>query len=67
MKFITEDKNWDVEDIKIEDIDYKDAPDFCDAFIASATINGHDATDEELDELNDDSEFVFACVEKYLY
>ena len=58
--------DWEVEDIEMEDIDYNDCPDFCDAFIASATVNGHEATEEELNEMNDDGTFVYQCLEDYL-
>ena len=61
-----------VHDIEVDGIDTRDYPDFCDAFIAHATIEledgtFRDATDAELDELNEDSDFVYAAVENYLY
>jgi len=59
--------DWEVEDIEMEDIDYEDCPDFCDAFISSASINGKKATDEQLDQLNDDSSFVYECLIDYMY
>lgn len=37
-------------------------PDFVDSYIVSAMIDGRPATDDELDELNDDSEFVYDLV-----
>ena len=40
--------------VEFEDIDYKDAPDFCDAFISYAEhIDGTPLTTDELDILND--------------
>jgi hypothetical protein len=39
-----------------------DFPDFCDAYIASATYDGRDMTEEELEELNDDTDFVYKAV-----
>ena len=59
--------DWEVENIQMDGIDYNDAPDFCNAFISRATIDGHKAKDEELDELNDDSDFVYDCLMDYLY
>ena len=42
----------------IEGIDYRDAFDFCDAYISKAEINGRDMTEDELEELNEDKDFV---------
>jgi hypothetical protein len=47
-----------ITDIEIEGIDYKDFPDFSDAFISSAYYEGRPMTDKELDELNEDHDFV---------
>jgi hypothetical protein len=59
-------------DIEVDGIDYGDAPDFCDAYICSATAVLEDgttryATEEELYELNEDSSFVYECVTEKLY
>jgi len=51
----------------VEGIDTKDAPDFCDAYITSAQYDGRPMTEEELEELNDDSDFVYEQVIKWLY
>lgn len=56
-----------IDNVKIEGIDYRDAFDFCDAFIASADYNGKPMTDEQLDELNEDRDFVYECVENHLF
>jgi hypothetical protein len=57
-----------IDNVKIEDIDFNDAPDFVDAFIASADYNGVPMTEEELDELNDnEDEFKYECLMKHLY
>ena len=56
-----------IEDVAVDGIDYNDYPDFCDAFIASATYNGKPMSDEMLDTLNEDYEFVYESVENYLY
>ena len=56
-----------IDNIKIEDIDTNDYPDFCDAFIASADYDGVPMTNEQSDELNEDSEFVHDCVFNYLF
>ena len=58
-------------DFEVDGIDTRDYPDFCDAFICDATVleNGEwrDATDLEIDELNEDLDLVYSCVENYLY
>lgn len=61
----------EVEDFVVEGIDTKDYPDFCDAYIESASVleNGtwRDATENELDQLNDDSDLVYEEVLNYLF
>lgn len=58
-------------DILFGGVDFKDYPDFCDAYIESAywnTETEHVAlSDEELDELNDDSMLVLELLYKKLY
>ena len=56
-----------ISDIEVDGIDMSDYPDFCDAFIASATYGDRDMTEEELDVLNNDGESVYEAVQKYLY
>ena len=56
-----------IEDVDVDGIHGWDAPDFCDAYICSATYKGRDMTDEELDALNDDRDFVYTAVERKLY
>jgi hypothetical protein len=51
-----------IDNILVGGIDGNDYPDFCDAFIESADIDGVAATEEQLDELNEDSSFVHECV-----
>lgn len=56
-----------IDDVEIEGIDPRDAPDFCDAFISSASYDGRDMTEEELEELNQDTSFVYEAVLDWLY
>jgi len=58
-----------ITDVEVEDIDTKDAPDFCDAFIASARWEdtGELLSEPELEELNDDGDLVYDAVLKVLY
>ena len=58
---------WKLEDVKVEDIDMKDYPDFCDAFIASATIDGRELTELELNEVNEDYDYLYSQIENTLY
>ena len=53
--------------IEFDGIDYSDAPDFCDAFISYARYEDRDLTETELDELNEDRDFVYEKLMDYLY
>lgn len=49
-----------IKDVEVEGIDTRDYPDFVDAFISSATYEGREMTEEELDHLNENySDFVY--------
>ena len=50
-----------IDDVIVSGIDMKDYPDFCDAFIDSAIWieSGKQLTESEIDELNQDSEYVY--------
>lgn len=56
-----------IDNIEVEGVDFSDYPDFCDAFIASADYDGVEMTDDQLDQLNDDSDFVYQCVLDQLF
>jgi hypothetical protein len=56
-----------ITDITIEAIDHDDYPDFVDAYISSATYDGRDATEEELDEINQNTEYVYEAVIAQLF
>ena len=43
-----------VSNVVVEDVDHKDYPDFCDAFIASADYDGMEMTEAQLDKLNEE-------------
>lgn len=55
-----------VDNIVIEGIDRKDYPDFVDAYIVSADYNGIEMNDDEIENLNKDSEFIHEQVLKQL-
>ena len=48
-----------VTDTEIEGVVLSDYPDFCDAYIANATYDGREITEEELEELNEDRDFIY--------
>ena len=52
--------------IEVDGIDTKDYPDFCDAYISSADYDGVPMTDEQLDELNEDGDYVYGHIMDYL-
>ena len=56
-----------IDNIEIDGIDSRDYPEFCDAYISSADYNGEEMTDEQLEEINNDSEFVYESVMSHLY
>jgi len=56
-----------IDNIEVGGIDYTDAFDFCDAFIENADYDGKPMTDEQLDELNEDRDFVYECVQNHLF
>jgi len=56
-----------ISDIDVDGIDTRDYPDFCDAFISSAFYDGREMTDEELDVLNENYDFVYDEVHKRIF
>ena len=55
-----------INDIEVDGIDTADYPDYCDAYIAYATYDGKSMSDEQLDELNQDSDFVYEQVQDFV-
>ena len=55
-----------IDNIEVDGIDTKDYPDFCDAYIVSADYDGKPMTDEQLDELNEDGDYVYEHIMDYL-
>lgn len=56
-----------ISNIEVEGIDYRDYPDFVDAYIGYAEYDGKEMTDEQLDALNEDGDFVYEAVQNYLF
>jgi hypothetical protein len=57
-EFTSEDLK-DLTSVEIEGIDTKDHPDYCDAFVANAVWFDRELTDDELEVVNNDSDFVY--------
>jgi hypothetical protein len=62
-------KGRSITDIEVEDIDTRDAPDFCDAYIATAhwKDTGEELSVAELEELNADGGLVYEATVLQLY
>lgn len=58
-----------ITDVELDGIDTKDYPKFCDAFICGAAwiTSGVPLTEIELDELNEDYDFVYNQVMDYFF
>jgi len=57
-----------ISDVDWDGIDYKDYPDYCDAFIISATYKGREMTEDEIDLLQDEnSEFCYDNLWTFLH
>ena len=56
-----------ITNVKFEGIDHKDYPDYCDAYIVSADYNGEPMTDEQIEELAQDTELVYDLLIEHLY
>jgi len=56
-----------IKSIVFEGIDYTDYPDYCDAYIVSAEYDGSPMTDEQIDEINDDTDFLYELLIEHLH
>jgi hypothetical protein len=56
-----------ISNVSIDGIDFNDYPDFCDAYVDTADYDGRPMTDEEIEKLNEDSEFVSEKVFAQIY
>ena len=52
--------------VEMGGVDMADYPDFCDAYVDSCDVNGVEATDEQLDMINEDSDFIYEQLEDYM-
>lgn len=56
-----------VDNLEFDGIDHGDYPDYCDAHIVNADYDGIQMTDEQLEELNEDRDFVYDKLMDYLH
>lgn len=56
-----------VSNLEFEDIDHNDYPDFCDAYCSYAEIDGIAMNEKQLEELNENRDFVYDKLIDYLY
>jgi hypothetical protein len=55
-----------IHNIDFDGVDHSDYPDYCDAYILSCEIDGIEATEEQLNEINNDRDFVYEKLFNYL-
>jgi hypothetical protein len=55
-----------IKDIEFDGINHNDYPDYCDAYIVRAEYNGEEMTENQLNELNNDIDFVYGKLMDYL-
>ncbi len=53
--------------ITVEGLEGSDYPDFANAYISGAEYNGKELTDDQLDEVNENSLFVHDCAINQLF
>ena len=56
-----------ISNLEFSGIDKSDHPDYCDAYISGGDYDGEEMTEEQLEELNDDSDFVHEELYKFLW
>lgn len=57
-----------IDDVEIDGIDYRDYPDFCDAFLVSATYKGRQLTEQELEHVQESNpDWFYEQVEQCIY
>jgi hypothetical protein len=55
-----------IHNIEFDGVDHSDYPDYCDAYILSCEIDGIEATEKQLNEINNDRDFVYEKLFNYL-
>jgi hypothetical protein len=61
-------KEVDFKSLQIENINYSDYPDFCDAYIYDGFfVDGEPLDDETIEKLNQDNDAIYEAVQRYIY
>jgi hypothetical protein len=55
-----------ITNVKFDDVDHNDYPDYCDAYISEAHYDGVEMTQDQLDDLNGDVSFVYEKLMEFL-
>jgi len=56
-----------ITNVVLDGIDLEDYPDFCDAYILSADYDGEPMSEDQIDKLNEDSDYVYTKIEDFLF
>lgn len=56
-----------IDSVEVEGVDTMDYPDFSDAFISSAEYKGKLMTEIQLEELNNDGDFLYESIQNSLF
>lgn len=56
-----------ITNVSLGGMDYRDAPDFCDAYIESADYCNKEMTDDQLETLNADRDYVYERIIDFIY
>ena len=56
-----------ITDVEFAGIDMSDYPDFCDAYIEYAEIDGRPATDAEIEDMTNDGNIFYGLLTNYIH
>ena len=57
----------EIDNVVLEDVHEWDAPDYCDAYIASADYQGKPMTEEQLEEINEDTDLIYEQIQNSIH
>jgi hypothetical protein len=61
-------KEVDFKSLQVENINYSDYPDFCDAYICGGSfVDGEPLDDVTIEKLNQDNDAIYEAVQRYIY
>lgn len=56
-----------ISNISFDQIDHRDYPDYCDAYIDNADYDGEPMTEQQLEEINEDGDFVYEKLMEHIF